>query len=291
MHACGHDFHSASLLTTLKILSREKEALDVNIAFVFQPAEEKLPGGAKLLMEEGIIEKINPDIVIGQHVEPDLPCGTFGVKAGEYMASADEIYMTVSGAGGHAALPHKTADTILIASTILVNLQQVVSRIIPTTIPSILSFGKIIGNGATNVLPSEVKIEGTFRTFSEEWRKKAKKNILKIAKNTADSMGAKCEISIVNGYPVLKNSSVLVEKAEETMKAFINDTIKVKKLGHRMTSEDFAYYTEKYQSLFYRIGVKNSDKENHGLHNAAFDLNEEALKYAPSYMAILALSL
>ena len=291
MHACGHDFHSASLLTTLKILSEAKDSLKTNIAFIFQPAEEKLPGGAKALMEKGIIDKINPDIVLGQHIEPDLPCGTIGMKEGEYMASADEIYIKVLAPGGHAALPHKTADTIVIASTILLQLQQVVSRIIPTTIPSILSFGKIIGNGATNILPPKVEIEGTLRTFSEEWRKKAKKHIVSIAKSTAESMGATCEIKIKDGYPVLKNDALLVQKSKKTMALFMTKNEELKTLGYRMTSEDFAYYTQKYSSLFYRVGVKNEEKETYGLHNAKLSINEDALKYAPSYMAVLAASL
>ncbi len=288
MHACGHDIHLASLLGTAKILNKIKNELKGTVLLVFQPAEEKLPGGAKLMMEEGVFDKYKPDLIIGQHVMPDMPVGNVGFKSGMYMASTDEIYLTIKGKGGHAAMPHQITDTVLAASQVIVALQQIVSR--KANIPTVLSFGKFIANGATNVIPDEVKIEGTFRTLNEEWRTEVHKLINKIAKSTAEAMGAECEVRIIDGYPYLKNDELVTENAINFSKEYLGVNY-VENMETRMTGEDFAYYSQKYPTTFYRLGTMNAKtKEVFHLHSSNFKVDEEALKNSTGLMAWIAYS-
>jgi len=290
MHACGHDVHLASLLGTAKILNQIKDELKGTVLLVFQPAEEKLPGGAKLMMEEGVFDKYKPDLIIGQHVMPDIPVGNVGFKSGMYMASTDEIYLTIKGKGGHAAMPHQITDTVLIASHIIVALQQIVSRKAKANIPTVLSFGKVIANGATNVIPDEVKIDGTFRTMNEEWRAEVHKLIKKIAQSTAEAMGAKCDVNIIDGYPFLKNDEKITADAVEFSKKYLGLS-SVENMETRMTGEDFAYYSQKYPTTFYRLGTMNTKtKEVFPLHSSNFKVDEDALKNSTGLMAWLAYS-
>ena len=290
MHACGHDVHLASLLGTAKILNQIKDKLNGTVLLVFQPAEEKLPGGAKLMMEEGVFDKHKPDLIIGQHVMPDMTVGNVGFKSGMYMASTDEIYLTIKGKGGHAAMPHQITDTVLTASHIIVALQQIVSRKAKANIPTVLSFGKFIANGATNVIPDEVKIEGTFRTMNEEWRAEVHKLIKKIAQSTATAMDAECEVNILDGYPYLKNDEHITENAVNFSKEYLGENF-VENMETRMTGEDFAYYSQKYPTTFYRLGTMNAQtKEVFPLHSSNFKIDEDALKNSTGLMAWLAYS-
>ncbi len=286
MHACGHDMHMASLLGTAKILKQFQTEWEGSILFVFQPGEEVLPGGADLMLKEGIFP-IAPRWVLGHHVQPNMPTGVVGFKAGKYMASGDEIYLNIKGKGGHAAMPHLCTDNILIASHIVLALQQVVSRHNDAKIPTVLSFGKIEANGATNIIPEEVKISGTFRTMNEEWRAKAKRIITHMAKSIAEGMGAKCEVNIKHGYPVLSNHIEYTKQAQNDAIEFLGED-KVKDLEMKMTTEDFAYYAQKYPASFYRFGVQK-DKEQ-PLHTPEFEADDNALKTSMSLMAWLAIS-
>lgn len=289
MHACGHDVHTASLLGVVKIMQDIKNEFEGTIKFIFQPAEEKLPGGAKQMIEEGVLsnEPI-PELIIGQHVYPELPVGKIGVKEGAYMASSDEIYLTIKGKGGHAAIPAKITNTVLIASTILVELQKEINSFSPENIPTILSFGKVIANGATNVIPNEVYIEGTFRTMNEEWRSKAHEIIFNTATKIAKQMNGNVDVDIKKGYPVLVNNKNV---AANTI-SFANEYLgkdNVKKLDIRMTSEDFAYYSQKIPSTFYRLGTSgNTDKEIVSLHAPDFNVDEKSLETGMGTMAYIA---
>ncbi|MGQ1784334.1 MULTISPECIES: M20 metallopeptidase family protein [unclassified Saccharicrinis] len=291
MHACGHDAHSASLLGTAKILNELKDQWEGTILLIFQPGEEKFPGGAKLLMEEGALDNPKPEIIIGQHVLPDMETGHVGFKEGMYMASGDEVYLTIKGKGGHAAMPHTLNDNVLIAANIIVSLQQIVARMVPANIPTVLSFGKVIADGATNIIPEKVEIAGTLRTMNEEWRAKIKAQIRKISTEMAESMGATCEVKINDGYPVVTNDTEVTEKAYTAAQEFLGHK-HVHKMDIRMTAEDFGYYTQAYPCTFYRFGVK---QPNHihtgGLHTPGFSLNESSLETSVGLMAYIALDI
>ncbi len=287
MHACGHDVHSASLLGVASILNKLKSEFEGTIKFIFQPGEEKLPGGASLMIKEGVLENPSPRTILGQHVFPDLPLGKVGFRPGMYMASTDELYLTVKGKGGHAALPHKCVDTVLIACEIISSLQQIVSRHAKPDVPSVLSFGKINSTGgATNIIPDEVKIEGTFRTMNEEWREKAHKKMVKIAEGIAESMGGKCEFEVRKGYPFLKNDEKVTQIAQEAAIAYLGKE-NVIDLDLRMTAEDFSYYTQSIPGCFYRLGTGEST----GLHTSTFNVDEKSLEIGMGMMSWLALNL
>jgi len=277
MHACGHDAHTASLLGVAKILNTIKNEFEGTIKLVFQPSEEELPGGASVMINEGVLENPKVDIMIGQHVYPELPAGTVGMKSGRYMASTDELYLTVKGKGGHGAIPDRNIDPVLIASHIVTAMQQVVSRNALPSMPTVVSFGKFIANGQTNIIPDEVHLEGILRTFDETWRQEAQQKIRNIATGIAQSMGGDCTVRIDRGYPVVVND----EKVTETSRQFAKDFLgaeHVYQLDYRMTAEDFAYFSQKVPSTFYRLGVRNEEKGIiSSLHSNTFDIDESSL--------------
>lgn len=288
MHACGHDVHMTCLLGTARILKDLKNELEGTFRLIFQPSEEKFPGGALAMIKDGVLENPRPGIIFGQHVLPTLETGKVGFKAGRYMASTDEVYLTVKGKGGHAATPELNTDTVLIASHIVVALQQVVSRSAPPGIPTVLSFGKFIANGRTNIIPSEVKIDGTFRTFDEKWRAQAHKKITSLAQGLAQSMGGECEVFIDKGYPFLVNDDELTAKSENLAVEFLGAE-NVVALDQRMTAEDFAYYSHIIPACFYRLGVKNPEwKEIRNLHTPEFDADETSIQTGIGLMVWLA---
>jgi len=290
MHACGHDVHTSSLLGTARILNELKDQFEGTIKLIFQPGEEKIPGGASLMIKEGVLQNPTPNHILGQHVATQIPAGKVGFRPGMYMASADEIYITVNGKGGHAAMPDKNIDPILIASHIIVALQQVVSRQCDPRVPCVLSFGKIEGLGATNIIPEVVKIEGTFRTMDEPWRADAKIKMKKMAEAIAEGMGGSCEFTILNGYPYLQNEPILTQKMKEAAQLYLGKE-NVLDLDIWMAAEDFAYYTQKTDACFYRLGVRNEEKGiTSGVHTPTFNIDESALQVGSGLMAWLAIS-
>jgi len=290
MHACGHDFHMACLLGAAGILNQIKNEWEGTVLLIFQPGEELLPGGAQQMIKEGAFKDPKPEIMLALHVQPEMAAGKVGFREGKYMASSDEIYLTVKGKGGHAALPDQVTDTVLAAAQIRVALQQIASQNLQSSNPTILSFGKIIANGATNVIPDEVKMEGTFRTTDEAWRKECHKKIITMVYSTAKSFGVQCEIEIRKGYPVLVNDPVINSKTRNYATQFLGEE-NIEDLGLRMTSEDFAYFSQEYPSCFFRLGVGDSSVKNPaGLHTSAFQPNEEALQTGSGLFAWLAWS-
>lgn len=290
MHACGHDVHTSSLLGCSRILNELKDRFEGTVKLIFQPGEEKIPGGASLMIKAGVLENPAPELIIGQHVMPAMPAGKIGFRQGMYMASADEIYVTVKGKGGHAAMPDKSIDPVLIASHIIVALQQIISRNCDPRVPSVLSFGKIVGMGATNVIPNEVKIEGTFRTLDEQWRAEAHRKMKKMAESIAEGMGATCEFTILNGYPFLRNSPELTERLRSTATEFVGRE-NIVNLDIWMAAEDFAYYTQKIDACFYRLGTGNEARGiTSGVHTSTFDIDETALPVGAGLMAWLAVN-
>jgi len=290
MHACGHDVHTSSLLSSLKILNELKSEWGGIVKAIFQPAEEKLPGGASIMIKEGALENPKAESIIGQHVMPLIETGKVGFRSGKYMASTDELYIKVIGKGGHGAMPQFNIDPVLISSHMIVALQQVVSRNADPKMPSVLSFGKVIANGATNVIPNEVIIEGTFRTLDEDWRAKAHEHIRTIATGIVESMGGKLELEIRKGYPFLVNDEKVTATAKTAAEEYLGKE-NVVDLDIWMAAEDFAYYSQVMPASFYRLGTGNKSKGiTASVHTPNFDIDENALRIGPGLMAYIAIS-
>ncbi|HYG37731.1 MAG TPA: M20 family metallopeptidase [Cytophagales bacterium] len=290
MHACGHDVHTASLLGAARILTNLKDQFEGTIKLIFQPGEEKTPGGASLMIKAGVLQNPSPERIIGQHVMPQIPVGKVGFREGMYMASADEIYVTVKGKGGHGAMPDFNVDPVIISAHILVALQQIVSRYANPKVPCVLSFGKVMAEGATNVIPDQVYMEGTFRTMDEKWRADAHIKMKKMAEGIAESMGATCDFNIVKGYPFLVNEPVLTKRLKQLAKDYMGAE-NVVDLDLWMAAEDFSYYSQEIDACFYRLGVRNEEKGIiSSVHTPTFNIDESALEIGTGLMAWLAVN-
>ena len=298
MHACGHDVHSACVLGAAIILNELKNEFEGTVKIMFQPGEEVLPGGASLMIKEGVLDKPKVSAAMAQHVFPSMETGKVGFKTGMYMASTDELYLTVKGKGGHAAMPNDYVNPLLIASKIISELHKTFMEMPPaySTLeadnkpkpPTVLAFGKIIGNGATNVIPDEVKIEGTFRTMDEAWRAEAHLKMKKVAEEIAQQMKGSCEFRIEKGYPFLVNDEALTKQCISWAKEYLGEK-NVEELPLRMTAEDFAFISQQVPSCFYRLGTGNKAKNiTSGVHTATFDIDENALRTGTGLMAYLA---
>ncbi len=290
MHACGHDVHTACVLGAARILNELKDEFEGTVKLLFQPGEEKNPGGASLMIKDGALENPSPNAVYGQHVMPYIPTGKVGFREGQYMASADEVYLTIKGKGGHAALPDKVVDPITIAAQIITALQQVISRNADPKTPTVLSFGKIEGGHAQNIIPNEVKLAGTFRALDEEWRAQAHERITSIAKGIAQGMGGDCEVNIDKGYPFLTNDTQTTKVARNAAEIYLGRE-NIVDLDLWLGAEDFAFYSHARPSCFYRLGTGNEAKGTTlGVHTDKFNIDEDAIELGIGLMAWIAIN-
>ena len=291
MHACGHDVHTTSLLGAIQLLQATREEWKGTVRCIFQPGEERLPGGAKGMVAAGVLANPAPAHILGQLVYPQLPAGHVGVRGGAYMASTDEIHLTVHGQGGHAALPHLCKDAVLASSAIIVAAQQAISRMCPPGVASVLSFGRVEALGATNVLPHSVAIQGTFRSLGEVWRQRAHELITTLVHSTAQAHGCEADLEIRQGYPPLHNDVALAAGFKQAAIAYLGAD-RVHDLDIRMTAEDFSHFANEVPGCFYRLGTaspeEGNDQGTHGLHTPTFDVDENALKIGAGLMAYAA---
>ena len=290
MHACGHDVHSACALGAAFILNNLKDEWEGTVKIMFQPGEEVLPGGAKLMIEAGVLKNPKVDKAIALHVFPSMQVGKVGFKSGMYMASTDELYLTVNGKGGHAAIPADYINPLIIASEILLEINTTFMTENNAKPPTVIAFGSIEGKGATNVIPDKVELKGTFRTMNEKWRKNVHSQLNQIIKKHSLKYGIKSTLTIVKGYPFLVNNESFTSQCITNAQHYLGNK-NVEELPLRMTAEDFAFISQKVPSCFFRLGTANIErKTTAGVHTPTFDVDEEALKIGMGLLAQLAVN-
>ena len=286
MHACGHDVHTAIMLGTAIVLNKIKHQIKGTVKIIFQPAEEKLPGGASIMINDGVLENPKIDQMLALHVYPEFEVGTVGFRGGKYMAACDELYLTVKGQGGHAALPDKVVNPITIAAHLIVRIKDLVQSMANDN-QYVLEFGDFHAYGASNVIPSEALIQGTLRTLDEDFRNDIHQLLQRELTKIARKHSGSCTVDIKKGYPVLYNDPLLTQQCKRLSMQFLNPKY-VKDLDVRMSSEDFSYFSQECPSCFFRLGVANTEKKIHHLvHTPYFNIDEKSLEIGVGLMSYL----
>lgn len=289
MHACGHDFHTASLLGALMILNDLKDSFGGTIKAIFQPSEERYEGGAPFMIKEGVLENPSVDCIFALHADTGLTAEQVGFRAGKYMASTDELHFTIVGKGGHAAMPQEVINPIPIAARLLLKWEEEIDKIKPTDTPFVMNFGRLIADGANNIIPDKAHLSGTLRVFDEEKRELILKRIEEIAIQVCQENGAQCIVDIRRGYPMVVNDPEVTQKAIEIAENYLGKE-HVVSLAIRTTAEDFSYFLQQVPGTFFRVGVSNPDKGIiYPLHSAQFDIDEHALHTASEMFVNLAI--
>ena len=293
MHACGHDFHTACLLGVAEALHTLRNQWAGEVVLIFQPGEERLPGGASQMIEQGVLHRHKPHVMLAQHVTPEISAGEVGFKQGRFMASTDEIYITVTGKGGHAAMPASFISPIIAASNLVLGLEKEFMHPVSQAgmhYPTVFTIGKFEGLGATNVVPKEVKLEGTFRTFNEQWRKACHNVLQRFCLKFARKNHVEVDLRIVRGYPCLVNHPELTAFCEDEARQYLGEE-RVHSLPLRMTAEDFAFFSERMPVCFYRIGTGGQTPETRfNVHHPNFDVAQESMETALGLMTWLTLN-
>ncbi|MGB2989183.1 MAG: amidohydrolase [Candidatus Zixiibacteriota bacterium] len=290
MHACGHDVHMACAIGAAIILSEIKRDLDGNVKFIFQPSEEVIPGGAKPMIQAGVLKNPNVSGIFGLHCEPGIPVGKIGVKDGPFMAQVDDFDITISGSSGHGARPHQGVDAIVVASQVIQALQTIPSRKIDPVEPVVVSVGKIEGGTARNIICDRVMLKGTARSLSREVARKIPALLKSITSGVAKSAGASFELTYSPGYPVLVNHPEATDLARGTIARIFGKQAVFEIKKPEMGAEDFAYFLQKVPGTFLRLGIRNPKKGAvYPWHHPKFIVDEDVIKIGTAVLAGIAL--
>lgn len=287
MHACGHDAHTSMLLHAGKVLNDNKDKIKGTILLIFQPAEELSPtGGAKRMLEDGVFDEYTPDMLLAQHVWPDLEVGKFGVMSGPIMGNSDRFKITIKGSGGHASMPHSTTDALIVGNQVVSALQTIVSRNTDPMQPAVVTVGRFTAGTKHNVIAETAELEGTIRTQSDKTKELAKKRFFEIVEQVTAALGAEADIEFYDGYPATVNDTEWAAQLKKSLNKLYGEEA-TPALLPSLAGEDFSRFLLEYPGVYYWLGTSVGEGQK-PLHNPAFRLNEDAFEYGITAMVHMA---